>query len=188
MIEFPKISPAPGVFLIAGANMLDPNFSRSVILLCEHRYEGSFGLILNQPLRLKLADVLTNMTDRSEKIYRGGPVQENTLHFIHRCPGLGIGSKKIMPNVYWGGDLGSLAKKFSEDKISSKDIRFFVGYSGWGEGQLDDEIKKDAWYLRKATSEMIFYADSRNHWRNIFKIMGKEYAILSNFPDDPRLN
>ena len=181
------MAPEPGMFLIAGANMLDSNFSRSVILLCEHRYEGSFGLLLNQPLPLKLTDIVT-ITGWDAGIYRGGPVQENTLHFIHRCANLDIGSREIMPGVYWGGEFEDLAKKVSQKKISPEDIRFFIGYSGWGEGQLDNEIKNDSWYLRKADRKMIFYNDSRNHWRSIFKSMGKEYEILTNFPDDPRLN
>ena len=188
MIEFPKMAPASGMFLIAGANMLDPNFSRTVILLCEHRYEGSFGLVLNQPLSIKLADIVTNIKNWDGKVHRGGPVQENSLHFIHRRGDLDIGSKEIMPGVFWGGEFKELARHIGTKRISSRDVRFFVGYSGWGEGQLASEIGRDSWYLSKATTQMIFYEDSRNHWRNIFKTMSDEFAILRNFPDDPRLN
>ena len=188
MIEFPKMVPVPGMFLVAGANMLDPNFSRTVILLCEHKYEGSFGLVLNQPLPLKLGDIVTNIENSNGRIYRGGPVQENTLHFIHRRADLDIGSKEITPGIFWGGNFETLAKSLSKKKIFEKDVRFFVGYSGWGEGQLDNEIKSDSWYVSKANTKMIFYEDSRNHWRRIFKTMGEKYEILANFPDDPRLN
>ena len=176
------------MFLIAGANMLDSSFGRSVILLCEHRYEGSFGLVLNQPMPLKLSEILTDIKDWDAPIFRGGPVQKNSLHFIHRCKRLDIGSKEIMPGVYWGGELNALRDQIRSKKISPNEIRFFVGYSGWGEGQLDSEIKKDSWYLTKASSKYTFFRDSRNLWRKIFQSMGKDYEILTNFPDDPRLN
>ena len=176
------------MFLIAGANMLDPNFSRTVILLCEHKYEGSFGLVLNQPLPIKLTDIVTNLKKWDGKVFRGGPVQENTLHFIHRRADLDLGSKEIIPGIFWGGEFEVLVKNITANKISSADVRFFIGYTGWGEGQLDNEIKRDSWYLRKANMQMIFYKDSRNHWRRIFKAMGAQYKILTNFPDDPRLN
>ena len=93
-----------------------------------------------------------------------------------------------MPGIYWGGELNALKEQIRSKKISPSEIRFFVGYSGWGEVQLDSEIKKDSWYLKKASSKYIFFEDSRNHWRKIFQSMGKEYEILTNFPDDPRLN
>ena len=176
------------MILIAGANLLDPNFSRAVIFLCEHRDEGSFGLVLNQPLSLNVRDIVPTKTAWDAPLFRGGPVQENTLHYIHRSTELAIGSHEVLPGIFWGGDFDALNEQVAKNKIALTDIRFFIGYSGWGEGQLIEEIKRDSWYLHKAGTNMIFFEDSRNHWRKIFKSMGNDYSLLSNFPDDPRLN
>ncbi len=190
MPKIPKqtLSPDAGMLLIAGANLLDSNFARTIILLCEHRYEGSFGLVLNQPTSLHLTDVIQDVADWDTQIYSGGPVQENTLHFIHRCPKLEIGSREIFPGVYWGGDFEALNRAVAAKHVDPSDLRFFTGYSGWSEGQLDNEIKRDSWYLSKAKVDTVFHPDSPNHWRHIFKTMGSEYSILASFPDDPRLN
>jgi putative transcriptional regulator len=75
-----------------------------------------------------------------------------------------------------------------QGSVDLNQIRFFVGYSGWGEGQLADEIERDSWYLINGQDDKIFCDDSPNHWRRIVRTMGHEYEILANFPDDPRLN
>ncbi len=188
MIKIPKNPPEAGILLISTVNMLDPNFSRSVIFLCDHNSDGSFGLILNQPLPLNVSDVVNKTHNWEGQLYRGGPVQENTLHFLHRCPDLKIDSKEIMPGIFWGGDFDALNERFITANLSPLDFRFFVGYSGWGKGQLEDEIKRDSWFSRKATPDLIFFDDCQNHWRKIFATMGPEYDLLVNFPDDPRLN
>ena len=176
------------MLLIAGANLLDPNFSRTVILLCDHRVDGSFGLVLNQLLPLSLSEIVQGIEDWDVPLYRGGPVQENTLHFIHRCQELDIGSQEILPGIFWGGDFETLTKHIQKNHLKPTDFRFFIGYSGWGEGQLKNEIERDSWYLTKASSELIFDADAKNHWRSVFRHMGPSYEMLTHFPDDPRLN
>jgi len=136
MIQFPKKPPETGMLLISGVNMLDQNFARSVIFLCDHQKEGSFGLVLNQPLPLQLSDVVTKINGWDARLYRGGPVQENTLHFLHKSPDLDINSHEILPGIYWGGDFDALNEILSKKKMPASDFRFFVGYSGWGDGQL----------------------------------------------------
>ena len=160
-----NIPPKSGMILVAGANLLEPNFSRSVILLCEHRYDGSFGLVLNRRLPIEVSDIMEHIKNWNAPLYRGGPVQENSLHFVHRCPDLGIGSQEIMPGLFWGGKFEVLNEKLSSKQLSTRDVRFFLGYSGWGEGQLVNEIQRDSWYLHEAGSELVFCNDSRNHWR-----------------------
>jgi putative transcriptional regulator len=182
------IEPDAGVILVASANLLDPNFSRSVILLCDHQYDGTFGLVLNNTLPVTMCDVVESIADWDAPLYRGGPVQENSLHFIHTIPDLDIGSRPITSEVFWGGDFDRLNKLIEQGSVDLSQIRFFVGYSGWGEGQLADEIKRDSWYLINGQGDTIFCDDSSNHWRRVVRTMGDEYEILANFPDDPRLN
>ncbi len=188
MLPQQNIPPKSGMLLIAGANLLDPNFTRTIILLCEHRFEGSFGLVLNQPVSINLSDVVKNLDGWDAPLHRGGPVQENTLHFIHRCPDLDIGSQKILPGLYWGGEFEKLSTILRTGRVDANNFRFFIGYSGWGEGQLMDEVERDSWYLKPADLNLIFFEDAKNQWRQSFVNMGPDYQMLSNFPDDPRLN
>jgi putative transcriptional regulator len=178
----------PGLLLVAAANLWDDNFIRTVILLCEHHATGSFGLVLNQPTPLKLGDLVTDLSAWDCLVYRGGPVQENTLHFLHRIADLGIDSLEVLPGIYWGGDFSKLKPLLQAGRFQPEDFRFFVGYAGWGKGQLADEMRQQAWYAKPATPAEVFISDSRNHWRKILRGMGEDFVLLADFPDDPRLN
>jgi putative transcriptional regulator len=184
----PNLEPAAGVLLVAAANLTDPNFARTVVLLCEHQAQGSFGLVLNRAIPLRLSEVTGEELGWDAPLYRGGPVQENTLHFIHRRPDLDLESQQVLPGLFWGGNFDKASQLLKYKEADPNDFRFFVGYSGWGEGQLDDEIKRDSWYLRRARLELAFHDDVANLWRHTLRGMGQEYAILAGFPDDPRLN
>jgi len=176
-----------GNLLIAAANLVDPNFSRSVILLCEHIDPGSFGLVLNHPTDLSLKDLVSGL-DVDAPIYKGGPVEENSLHFIHRCKSLDLESIEVVPGVFWGGDFEGLMDYVASGEVDLEDCRFFVGYSGWGPGQLREEVISDSWYITDATHQLVFIDDITNQWRQVLKSMGPGYKMLSTFPDDPRLN
>lgn len=93
-----------GSLLIAKPFLGDPNFERGVILMCEHNEQGSFGFVLNQTTDLFLGDVLDETIYQDITLHLGGPVEKNTLHFIHRRPDLVTGGTEIMKDVYWGGD------------------------------------------------------------------------------------
>ena len=86
--SFDKIEPRRGDLLISEPFLADPNFARTVILLCEHNEEGSFGFVLNKPAQVKLNELLEGVKNRRDSIYIGGPVQQNTLQFIHRNDGI----------------------------------------------------------------------------------------------------
>ncbi len=177
-----------GILLVAAAHMADPNFGHSVVLICDHQDQGTFGLILNQPVtNLSLKEILPAATWDCP-VYRGGPVEENSLHFIHSRPDIDIGGKEVIPGVFWAGDFERLADLIMTGVVAPEECRFFVGYSGWGSGQLREELLIDSWYIRKARPELVFEQDWKNHWRNVLGSMGPDYKILSNFPDDPRLN
>lgn len=182
------MAPAAGVLLIAPPMMQDPNFRRTVVLLCEHGVDGSFGLILNRSITLNLTDVVEGMELYDGPLCMGGPVQPNTLHVLHRY-GASVGeSIEILDRIYWGGDFESIQKKVENEITSSEEIRFFLGYAGWNPGQLDAEIEQDGWIVAPADTAVIFPDDPETLWANTLRRMGGEYALLANFPDDPRLN
>jgi len=177
-----------GNILIAEPFLGDDNFERSVVLLCEHNQEGSFGFVLNQATKMTLADVLEDVTSAEMPLYIGGPVEQNTLHFLHRLPDLLDHTVEVQEGLYWGGDFEQVTSLINMGKITENDIRFFLGYSGWGEGQLANELSENVWITTQAASAFIFETAADQFWRSILRNMGGRHKVLSNYPTDPRLN
>ncbi len=178
-----------GDLLISEPFMGDPNFERTVILLCEHNEEGSFGFIINRPTTLSLQDVTDNeLSGHENTLFLGGPVEQDTLHFIHRMPDKIEGSQTVLDNVYWAGNYEQLKILMANNQISKDDIRFFIGYSGWSEGQLKQELEAGAWIVARVHGDRLFDTDPDQLWRQILADMGGKYKMMSNYPTDPRLN
>jgi putative transcriptional regulator len=182
------IAPAKGILLIANPFLKDPNFSRTVILICEHLGEGSFGFVLNKPFPKKLNEIVSSMDGINFPVFYGGPVQRDSLHFLHQNPDLITGGEQILENVYWGGNFESLLIQIKNDGIDPSQLRFFLGYSGWTEGQLDQEMKEGSWLTVKATPDLIFRTTAENIWKESLNHLGGEYKMLINYPIDPQLN
>ena len=183
-----QIKPGKGRLLISEPFLPDPNFERTVVLLCEHNEEGSFGFVLNKPSILKVNEVLEDINNLEEIVYVGGPVQQDTLHFLHRCESLENPSK-ILDGIYWGGDLESLLFLADTKQLTGMDIRFFLGYSGWGPGQLETELKEDSWIVCDyVNSELLFETDPKMMWKKALSNMGGRFSVYSNYPVDPRMN
>ncbi len=181
------LAPQDGRLLIAEPFLGDPNFERSVILLCEHTDEGSFGLVMNQLSNLKLQDVIDDIF-MEFPVYVGGPVEYNTLHYVHRLGNLIPDSVELGNNLYWSGDFDAIKTMINIGKIKEDDIRFFLGYSGWGAGQLDSEMKKNSWVVSETEADIVFESSPKEFWRKVLRNMGGSYKVMSNYPTDPRLN
>lgn len=182
------ISPSRGTLLIANPFLKDPNFSRTVIFLCEHTEEGSFGFVLNKTFPKKLEELIPDLNINTFPVYKGGPVQTDALHFLHQYPQFISGGEEVLKNVYWGGNFESLLVSIENKEINSTRIRFFIGYSGWSEGQLNDELKEESWLTVRATRELIFDTKPEDIWKNALKHLGGDYEMMINFPIDPQLN
>lgn len=182
------MSVSKGSLLIAKPYLGDPNFERGVILMCEHNEQGSFGFVLNQTTELFLGDVLEETIYQDINLHLGGPVEKNTLHFIHRRPDLISGGAEIMENVYWGGDFNTVKTLLNLNTMQQDDVRFFIGYSGWSGGQLEEEMQQDSWIITKTTSDFLFGTPPGNFWREVLRNMGGEYRSIAHYPIDPRLN
>lgn len=177
-----------GSLLIAKPFLGDPNFERGVILLCAFNEQGSFGFVLNQVTELYLGDVLEETIYQDIPLYLGGPVEKNTLHFIHRRPDLIAGGEKVMDGMYWGGDFEQVKTLLNINTLTMDDIRFFIGYSGWSAGQLENELSEDSWIVTTTTPDFLFTTTPASFWREVLKNMGGEYRSIANYPIDPRLN
>ncbi len=180
--------PEKGSLLVAEPYLGDPNFERTVILLTEHGEDGSVGFVINKPLELKLDEIVINFPSFNTPVYHGGPVQQDSLYFIHNKGDLLPGSLQINENLYWGGDLEPLKELIKCKLIAPGDIRFFLGYSGWGLGQLSDEINENSWLVLQDNAIEVLRDEPEEMWKKVLMRVGGEYPLWANSPLDPSLN
>jgi len=172
-----------GSLLVAHPSMLDPNFRRTVLFISEHDLnEGALGVIINRPLDRQVADLVTDTPPpglAGVPVFLGGPVGKNQLMFAAFEWKKGHGFK-LSHNVVLGH--GSTAA--GEKNL----ICAFVGYAGWGAGQLESEVKQKAWLLQKANPSLLKFDRLPNLWFDIMASLGPWYKMLAAAPDDPSLN
>jgi putative transcriptional regulator len=181
------IEPRQGIILISEPSLQDYYFRQSVVLLAEHNSEGTFGLIINKPVEMRLPEIFEDMQEFDFPVYLGGPVKTDSVFFIHTLDDVS-GSLKIMKGLYWGGDLHTIKSFIRKGLINESHIRFFIGYAGWSPDQLNREIKENSWVLSQTTAEEVISRQPESLWSNYLKNMGQDYAIWSNYPADPTLN
>jgi len=182
------IEPAPGILLIADPFLKDPNFLRSVVFLCEHKEEGSFGFVLNRQYENTLDELIPELEGHKLPVYYGGPVQVDTIHFLHQFPEEIPGGQEVLKGVYWGGDFDAVVNLIKNEDIDTNKIRFYIGYSGWNGGQLTEEMNEKTWLTVKANRKLVFHADYNAIWKDALKHLGGDYEMMVNFPIDPQLN
>ncbi|GAB2502608.1 YqgE/AlgH family protein [Algoriphagus taiwanensis] len=189
MSENQKNDPIAGNLLISEPFLQDENFIRSVVLLCDHNEEGSFGLVLNKPSILHLGDLVEELAFLDNEVFVGGPVEQNTLHFIYFGEKALEGSIPIGNGIWWGGDFESLVENLKLGRFEPQDIMFFIGYSGWGAGQLTEELEANTWIVyRDQISPETLQNTPEELWKGLLKNMGGEFKVIANYPVDPRLN
>lgn len=181
--------PNKGNLLIAEPSIIgDLSFNRAVILLADHSKEGSIGFILNKPLEYKLKDLIAD-TNSEFEVYNGGPVEQDNLYFIHKVPELIPDSIEISLGVFWGGNFEVVLQLLLEKKLTKKDIRFFLGYSGWEAEQLEQEMESNVWLLAENSyKETLIEKCCTSFWKEKMLELGGEYSLWSNAPENPSYN
>jgi len=182
------LPPLKGRLLIASPFLEDPYFSRTLIILCDHNDEGSFGFVLNRYIELDLPDLLEHLPETTGRISLGGPVENNSLFYIHTLGDQIPESVHIGGNLFLGGDFEIISKGIENETIDSDEVRFFVGYAGWSEEQLEDEIEERSWYVRNLNDLPVMDTVRDDLWNEALRGMGKPFANLAHFPADPKLN
>jgi putative transcriptional regulator len=180
--------PARGRLLVSEPYLPDPYFRRTVVLLCEHNAEGSFGFVLNRFIDLDIGDLMQDMPPINARISIGGPVQSGNLYYLHTLGKHIEGSVEVLGDVHMGGDFEQLRSVLATDPKLAKHVRFFVGYSGWGEHQLEKELAQRSWLVHPADKRRIMNTGLKDLWADTLRGMGRAFAPLANFPDDPALN
>ena len=182
------MNPEKGKILLSDPFLQDPNFNRTTILLCEYNKEGAIGFVVNKRLEFVLEDIVDAASGVKFAVYEGGPVAKTSLHFIHRKGALIKESAALSNGIYWGGDFEQVLDLIRNKQIDEKDIRFFVGYSGWSEGQLEDELKEKSWIVSDTDADLVFSTEVDLIWKESLKKLGGEYAYMGNYPSNPQLN
>jgi putative transcriptional regulator len=191
MLKFtPDNNPAPsrGCILLSEPFLEDPNFKRTVILLGEHNEEGSFGFVLNNYVDLTLDRIMPDLPAFNNLISIGGPVRKRNLYYIHTLGDRLSESMKITEGIYMGGNFEELKKLAAAGLIGDDEIRFFVGYSGWSAGQLQEELEGKSWFVTQAQDDLLMNTHIDDLWGKLVQTLGKEYAHLVHLPNDPSLN
>ena len=182
------IEPGPGILLIAEPFLKDPNFMRTVVFLCDHQEEGSFGFVINRTYEHTLDELMNDLGDLKIPVFYGGPVQMDTIHFLHQYPEQIPGSYEVLNGIYWGGDFELAIQLIKNGEVDINKIRFYIGYSGWATGQLNDELKEKSWLTAEATRKLVFHKKTDEIWKDALKHLGGDYEMMINFPTDPQLN
>lgn len=182
------LPPARGRLLISEPYLSDPYFRRTVVLLCDHDNEGSFGFVLNRLTDMGVNDLLENLPPLGAPVGIGGPVQSSSLYYIHTLGHRLEGSQEVVDGIFVGGDFEQLRNLLEADPRLTRHVRFFVGYSGWGKDQLDKELNERSWLVAAATKQRVMDVSNTDLWAESLRDMGSSFAPLANFPDDPTLN
>lgn len=177
-----------GSILISDPFLKDPNFLRSVVLICEHHKDGTSGFILNKKINKNISEFIPEIEHVYFPVFYGGPVQLDALHFIHTKPNIVEGGINVFEDVYWGGDFNQALEAIKQGTITPRDLRFYIGYSGWSLGQLDAEVDQKGWILYKANKSYLFHHNVEILWKEVLDEMGGEYKLIKNYPLDPQLN
>ena len=173
-----------GSLLVAHPNMLDPNFRRTVLFVSEHdAQEGALGVIINRPLDRPVAELVSGTPPlgfADIPVFLGGPVGKNQLMFaaFEWQKGTGL---KLNHNI-------SLDEASDQGQKNLLTVCAFVGYAGWGAGQLENEVKQKAWVIHNANPSLLKLDRLPNLWFDIMRTLGPWYRMLAAAPDDPSLN
>lgn len=187
-IEYNKVAPKKGRILVAEPFLQDNYFKRSIVLLTEHSSEGAVGFVLNKPIDVKVNEVMNGFPYFESDVCIGGPVSTNTVHYIHTLGDIIPNAVHVVNDIYWGGDFDFVKSLIKEGGLNSDQIRFFLGYSGWHAGQLENELEQNSWLVTEIKSSLIMKPSTSNAWKSTLSQLGEKYKIWSDFPENPGLN
>ncbi|MBB6459084.1 YqgE/AlgH family protein [Flammeovirga kamogawensis] len=176
-----------GDLLLSEPFLKDQHFGRAVILMCQHDEEkGSFGLIINKPSMVTIEEVESRLSIDSP-IYVGGPVEQDTLHYIHKFKDI-TNTVPLKDGLYWGGNYEEIQALNAQGKLTDTNCRFFMGYAGWTDHQLRTELKENSWVVSNARLKGILEQPADDLWKETLQEMGGKYKVFANAAKNLRLN
>ena len=189
MNDLPYTNLEKGTLLVSNPDLADPNFSRVVILICEHSSAGSFGLIINKPLKLdKSPEIIPTQVLNNPKIKLcfGGIAQQSQMMLLHSSDKNADQTLKVTDHIFLGGDMD-----FLQDNLSSEacpEMLLCFGYVGWMTGELEREFMAGSWFLYPGDKSLVFDTPREKIWQQVLKKMGGKFASYAMIPEDLSLN
>lgn len=184
-----QLSPRKGRILIAEPFLEEPFFKRSIVYLTDFNKKGAVGLVLNKSSEIYPDEIIDDLFNFKGKLFIGGPVDANTLHFIHTLGNKISGSVQVSESIWWGGDFEQIKKLINIGEVTENDIKFFAGYSGWAAGQLEHEIIEKSWVVSSIDDELVMCNNVDKFWQTVLSELGGDlYRSWSNFPHNPAFN
>jgi len=175
-----------GHLLIAGPRLLDPNFWRTVVLVGEHTEEGALGVVLNRSSETLVDEALPELALLAEEmgtVHVGGPVQPSAVVVLADFAEADDAESLVVESV------GFLPAEIEPDTLGElRRARVYVGYAGWGPGQLDGELEDGSWIVEPARSDDVFTDDPEGLWSDVLRRKGGPFAVLAAMPPDPSRN
>ncbi|HJO45959.1 MAG TPA: YqgE/AlgH family protein [SAR324 cluster bacterium] len=173
-----EFKPGAGKFLVATTELLHSAFDKTVILLLEYSTQGAVGLVINKPSHIPLNQVFSKtpgQTKWTENLYWGGPVSSESLNLLLKTDQQSKGMRMMVDNLYWVHD-SMMVKKILESGWPDSEARVYAGFSGWGAGQLEDEILKGSWKIIQADVRSIFFPPSEQIWKELFFLSNSKWG------------
>jgi putative transcriptional regulator len=177
-----------GNILISEPFLGDNYFRRSVVYLTENNEEGSLGFVLNKPVGVSINDIVDDFPKCDFTISVGGPVSNNTVHYIHTLGARIPDSVLVADGIFWGGDFNLVKELIADGSVKPHELRFFLGYAGWSPAQLDGEMQEHAWLVGRISPRMVMQAVDPKLWKRTLASYNNKYRAWANFPEDPGYN
>ena len=177
-----------GIVLLAEPFMLDSNFKRATVLLVEHTAEGSLGFILNRKVNMRVDRLVDDFPDFDAPVYFGGPVATDTVHYLHRKGELIEGSEEVSQGIFWGGNYEQLRALIAQGVLTTRDVRFFVGYAGWSPQQLLEELHGGSWVPATMYPNYLFKTRPERLWSQVMSNKGNTFSVIADMGDDVHYN
>ncbi|MEU6992399.1 YqgE/AlgH family protein [Streptomyces sp. NPDC046465] len=202
MCTMTEVSSLTGRLLVATPALADPNFDRAVVLLLDHDEEGSLGVVLNRPTPVEVADILEGWGDLAGApgvVFQGGPVSLDSALGIAVIPGDEKAAQGALSRARGEdpvgfrrvhGAIGLVDLEAPPELLAAAlgSLRIFAGYSGWGPGQLEDELVDGAWYVVESEPGDVSSPDPERLWRAVLRRQRSDLAMVATYPDDASLN
>lgn len=188
-----SLSLEKGRVLVSDPFLNDDYFSKAVVLLCETNEKGAFGLVLNNYIDENLSDLMSSFSEVNcapFKISMGGPVDIDSIYYIHTRPDLIPDSILVFQNIYLGNgkDFDQIAELIESKLLKKNEIKFCLGYSGWTPGQLENELTRNSWFVANISSKTLMEYNESDLWKRTLEKMSEKHRVISNFPLNPMLN